>query len=256
MPKHCIFCGGRPLTKEHFWGKWSREITLNPFPHTRHVLQRYDDGQLRRTRGHGDRPGSVRSQSLKVVCRECNEGWMSAIQQDAKPILTKLNYGQWPKLDEIEQRRLSEWLVLFLMTSEFRDLTTAVINQDERNQFYRDRSLGQNWIIGIGLYQDIPNSDSSIHHAVRTDDQGFFSYSKIFLLRFGRFLAVVIWDQKEITNLVLDGLRNLPFRQILPTASSELQRPLLYFDRNSEQIVIDTLFNALSGWWYTPIYPR
>jgi len=181
---------------------------------------------------------------------------MSAIQQDAKPILTKLNYGQWPKLNEIEQRRLSEWLVLFLMTSEFRDLTTAVINQDERTQFFRDRSLGQNWIIGIGLYQDIPNSDSSIHHAVRTDDQGFFSYSKIFLLRFGRFLAVVIWDQKEIKNLIFDGLRRLPFRQILPTTSSELQRPLLYFDRNSEQIVIDTLFNALSGCWHTPIYPR
>jgi hypothetical protein len=49
---------------------------------------------------------------VKAVCANCNGGWMSAIEANAKPILQDLIYAKGGVLDPDDQRKLATWAFL------------------------------------------------------------------------------------------------------------------------------------------------
>jgi hypothetical protein len=89
MPSFCIFCGGRPLTREHIWPDWFRAHlprTL-PFYHSGRIVLNEDN-----TKTHSSKKtsGDPKSRKLRIVCNKCNNEWMSGVQNAAKPILIPL----------------------------------------------------------------------------------------------------------------------------------------------------------------------
>src|SRR3954469_13275208 len=85
---YCIFCGGTPLSKEHFFAEWMHDY-LPPKPSTHYVA----GSDLIGRPGKMFRPGNVFERHLRVVCKACNSGWMSTLQNEAKPILIPLMQG-------------------------------------------------------------------------------------------------------------------------------------------------------------------
>lgn len=152
----CIFCPfeGR-LTREHIWADWLRAYIPR-------VEQNYDVGNVTLYKP-GTAPAEVKeklvggdphSRRVKCVCKACNIGWMSTLQEAAKPIVVPLLTGEDIKLGRKEQRILAAWIAMAIMCSEFGDPTRVAISQDDRDILYRHHVPPRpNWRIWIGRYR-------------------------------------------------------------------------------------------------------
>lgn len=104
----CIFCGGTPLTREHFWPNWlRRELDISqaiPF----RIEQEYLGVETRDVRFQAP----PFDQQVRAVCAVCNNGWMAAIEEAAKPILLPLVQAEGRRLHRAQQRALATWVVL------------------------------------------------------------------------------------------------------------------------------------------------
>lgn len=120
-PRGCIFCGGRPLSKEHIWPQW-----LGPDirPPERNAAR--DEYFVTRTQKSivtaskkRERQGDTTTKQVRAVCRACNGGWMSEMETAVKPILLPLATTlEKESLDQVAQRVLAEWISLKLMVAE------------------------------------------------------------------------------------------------------------------------------------------
>src|SRR6185437_1891087 len=84
MPE-CAFCDHTgKLTAEHITSQWLRDLFTGPgkawFGTTEGETRQFDMGPL--------------DFKAKVVCKECNSGWMSDIERAAKHLLSPMITGQ------------------------------------------------------------------------------------------------------------------------------------------------------------------
>lgn len=103
-PRACLFCGASgPLTDEHVYGKWMRKLGYT------------GEGVREIVPGNGSKPiiqrGGPFSKTLKIVCRACNNEWMSGMETAAEPVLTAMfnARGSAVLLDEAAQLTLARW---------------------------------------------------------------------------------------------------------------------------------------------------
>jgi len=58
-----------------------------------------------------ERLGKLLDQTVNRVCQKCNNGWMSDLEVETRPILTPLIEGRTAELSSDEQRSIAAWLV-------------------------------------------------------------------------------------------------------------------------------------------------
>lgn len=77
--RYCIFCGATADSREHLLPEWLQQV----FPSKELAI-------YHRTVGGEKKTWETKrfSQTAKVVCESCNHGWMSRLENEAKPILT------------------------------------------------------------------------------------------------------------------------------------------------------------------------
>ena len=131
--RHCIFCGGEGLSKEHFYSDWMRDLVREDNPST------YEVGL---TESHpktgtsldtlSKRPGSLTSKKFRVVCRACNHGWMNRLEADARPLLTSLIRDEQFELDQAKQQILARWISTKVITAENANPAKAVTPPNDR----------------------------------------------------------------------------------------------------------------------------
>lgn len=156
-PKLCAYCQSPGVTREHFWGRWTKKHIPHVGGYTTHLLNRKNfliEGAVFETSKLGpmSRQGDLRSQSLKVVCAKCNSGWMSLLNKRAAPTLVRLAEDDWWPLSEDEKRLLSAWCCMFSMTYEFADRWSLASNQYERDHLRITGTAPPNWHIAIARY--------------------------------------------------------------------------------------------------------
>jgi hypothetical protein len=98
------------------------------------------------------RTGDPHSRRIKCVCRTCNNGWMSALQEDAKPILIPLLKGTNTTLHRRAQTTLASWIAMTVMVAEHVDKDKIAIGTDERSWFRNNRRAPGHWRIWIGRH--------------------------------------------------------------------------------------------------------
>ncbi|MER6204530.1 hypothetical protein [Streptomyces sp. NPDC001642] len=101
MAKVCIFCGGTPLTKEHVLPRWLK-VALDPTVKRHRYIRLSVD-----TARHHDAPPL--NDQVKVVCSNCNSGWMNQLEEDVRHFLPALIRGTPCSLGVEAQRALSSW---------------------------------------------------------------------------------------------------------------------------------------------------
>lgn len=100
MPgRSCLFCGSRPVTREHVLPTWVYEAlqVYGPITHT-----------------HGARPvriTNVFDLVLRAVCATCNNGWLSDLEGRAKDTLTPAITGQPATWDSKQQELAALWAI-------------------------------------------------------------------------------------------------------------------------------------------------
>jgi len=96
------------------------------------------------------RQGSLTSMTVRAVCVECNSGWMSRIEEEARPILMPLIVGTTTTLCEAAIRTLSEWVTLKVMVAEHSPPPDPAIRLADKHTFYRARTIPDG--ISINLF--------------------------------------------------------------------------------------------------------
>lgn len=165
----CIFWDASrshtPLDYEHIWGKWLRQYVRSDANKHRMLAETIGEpGTPNRTQIKL-RAGDPLQSNLKIVCKQCNSTWMSALQNDAKKILIPLIQGRKTTLGASAQNTLAAWCTMATMTGEYltQDAAAISISQSERDWLRDHRSPPNNWRIWIGYY---PAKKGMWHHFV------------------------------------------------------------------------------------------
>jgi hypothetical protein len=153
----CAYCD-RPgkLSAEHVFPLWlQRHLSVvepdtpdNMFHHR--IMS--EDGSI--APGKLARPGSWKSLKLRIVCKNCNNGWMSVIQQNAKSIIVPFVTGSWPIISEEKITRLVSWIMDRVFVVDFTNSDTGDIPPLHRKLFLRRRSVADGWYIWIGRFAE------------------------------------------------------------------------------------------------------
>ena len=162
----CIFCGGSQVSKEHIFAKWMKEFLPSEFPKTRHIATFNSRFASPTEPKITFRNGTPRSQKLRVVCEKCNNGWMSQLQQETKPILLPFLRGEWNELETETRVVLASWVTMFVMVIEFRDHDTIAASEGERSLFRSSRAPLNNWQVWIGHYDGKAGNSEFFHRGI------------------------------------------------------------------------------------------
>jgi hypothetical protein len=150
-PGKCIFCGQRGLTKEHIWADWLEPYLPREMKEHISSLQIYSPDKVLSTLKK--RSGDPYVIKPKVVCFPCNNGWMSDIQQVAKPILLPLIVGEDAVLTKKHQAIIASWAAMAIMTAEYLNRELIAIAAEDRAHLYNFRKLPNNWRVWVGNYK-------------------------------------------------------------------------------------------------------
>jgi len=109
--RRCVFCGEGPLSAEHVFPEWIAElfrehVGTGDWGHSNSALKKvWFKPRLDVT--------------AKFVCKGCNSGWLSEIENDAKPVLAPLILGRGlPVLLSLaDQRVLAYWAFKTALTA-------------------------------------------------------------------------------------------------------------------------------------------
>ena len=117
--KRCIFCRSSDrLTDEHIWGDWTK--TYVERASKKHAFQdiRIPKPGVHKLAENRLRAGDPLISKVRIVCAKCNSGWMSQIQERAKPFLVHLFKGQFHALNRRAQTAIAAWVAMATMTGE------------------------------------------------------------------------------------------------------------------------------------------
>ena len=98
------------------------------------------------------RAGDPIGAKVPIVCSDCNSGWMSQIQERAKPYLIPLFRGELTILNPDAQRWVATWACMATIMGEFlsRKIGANAIGQSDRETLMRTQLPPRNWRIWIG----------------------------------------------------------------------------------------------------------
>jgi len=168
-PGRCIFCGGasgRSMSKEHVFPDWLRQLFPRS-PNSTHVHGAiiWDDDTLTPNTMKTRKQGHVSTKKVRVVCEGCNNGWLSALEERTKPLLSYLIMGKFCWLGQDEQLLLATWVAKTVMTAEFLRRDKVAIPSTDREWIMGNLSppssgwwmwiagsQGVNWQIGINHF--------------------------------------------------------------------------------------------------------
>lgn len=107
-----------------------------------------------------ERPGHLFTLKNRVVCESCNNGWMSEVEDLAKPILLKLISGTSCELSKNETSSISFWIAMKLVTAEFAEKAEnlEVTPFSERKAMMEKRQIPNYFNIFIGSHSTGHNS--------------------------------------------------------------------------------------------------
>ncbi len=125
--EHCIFCRRRGnITGEHVWAGWLR-------PHLPKMTSFSSMEATRSDFNRRIRVGDIQNRKLRIVCGQCNSGWMSDLQQRAKPLLLSLIQGEATALDAEAQKIVAGWIAMTITVAEYFGKNITITLADRRH---------------------------------------------------------------------------------------------------------------------------
>lgn len=113
MTNPCVFCGAddRRLTKEHIWGDWLTHAVAAPAGDA--YAERIDVSG----KGESWRQAPF-AHVVRIACVQCNTGWMSRIENHAKPLVAPMANGRETRLRPKHQVQVATWVALKALVSQ------------------------------------------------------------------------------------------------------------------------------------------
>lgn len=149
--RRCIFCGGRPLNREHVWPDWYAKLVKHR-------------GSLHRT--SSGRPPTVTKrlkERVKKVCKEgcdvcatgCNGGWMGDLEGRISRLLGEMALtapNRSVRLSETVQETLARWAVKTALVMDHVIGDGPSIHPEVARHFYELQNPGPATAVGLAAY--------------------------------------------------------------------------------------------------------
>lgn len=222
MAKVCVFCGGTPLTKEHVLPRWLK-VALDPAVR-RHRYVRLSVDTVR----HHEAPPL--NEQVKVVCSECNSGWMNQLEENVRRFLPDLIRGNPCDLDAGAQQALAAWsLKTMLMFQHTHPAgVRGVIPAEDFKEFHEGREptgsmLGRLGFMNYPPDDSVPLVDTMCQGYATADTSGI---AWVNTLKIGCMVVQIIRAPDVTEGYRLDLFDPLPsLRQMWPPAE-DIRWPL------------------------------
>jgi len=141
MTRQCIFCGSGQLTKEDAFPKWLVQLLRSQQPSgSEPAIHRREAGPDGSIKSHESSSGSFTQ--VRQVCGECNNGWMSRLEEQAKeimaPVIESLEHTQISTSDLVV---IARWAIKTAFVYEFTRPTVRSSAPESRRVLARSDSL-------------------------------------------------------------------------------------------------------------------
>ncbi|MHB8243146.1 MAG: hypothetical protein ACYDHN_14300 [Solirubrobacteraceae bacterium] len=146
MANACVFCGTttEKITNEHVFADWISELFGHEPVGTAEMVE--SDGSIKAF------PAVPFQQKVRVVCRPCNEGWMSSLEVAVKDFLgPMLLEGQPTSLSRDEQRALATWTIMTAMMMDHLHPTELVVPDVQFSEFYAAKAPLAGHLVWVGF---------------------------------------------------------------------------------------------------------
>jgi hypothetical protein len=183
-PRSCIFCGARPVTREHVWPDWLRHTVTDEeaMEHTGVLELR---GRVTELFRYDDRPYKA---TANVVCVGCNNGWMGRGEEAAKSYLGGMVAGRGRELHQGGQAELARWALLKAIVFDYAAPKEGRSVNPELTAFlFRHREPpSQGCRVWLGAYGgDMPGFTAMTALAVGTEEQSYTGERNVWVRTIG-----------------------------------------------------------------------
>ena len=130
----CVLCGLNPVdSKEHFYPEWMAKIIplsgSSGYVEDLHVHDPFERTISKRKKA---KAGDILTKKIREVCQTCNNGWMSALETAAIPLLRPIIAGAEVNLSEADQTLVARWITVKVVVAEHAIRSTAVTPSADR----------------------------------------------------------------------------------------------------------------------------
>jgi hypothetical protein len=160
-PRACVFCGSSDLSREHVLPRWlwrhahGSDDVAPPLvdkhtpPEMVEVPQWITDGSPSRLPVGKKATVVSRAITVKVVCRDCNHGWIYRLEADAKSTLLRIfANGSW-RLSPDEIVTLQRWAAKTTMMFEYSTNHPRLATPAMLGALYQGTALPGTWHFGL-----------------------------------------------------------------------------------------------------------
>jgi hypothetical protein len=178
VSRNCAFCPSTAkLTAEHLWSDWMNAL----LPGKKRFKEKNTQGQIIRKWGSDDL-----NWKAKVVCGECNNGWMSDIESDhAKPALADLISGK--RNIPINDNRARSIALFCFKTAAVFDLISKnhapFFRREERYAFRDTLTIPSN--VGMWMVHFAPVGEGRVHTGYLAASLSPAHYFQMYVCTFG-----------------------------------------------------------------------
>lgn len=154
LPKKCIFCGAQGnISKEHFWPEWLAPHIPQAAESRRISGVLASEGkQPQQLLSLSERDGSVLTKKFRVVCKNCNNGWMSQTESAVKPTLIALINRSKLALSSEDAQLLALWVSVKAIVGEYSTENTALTILEDRRLVCTDNTIPEYFRIFVGYH--------------------------------------------------------------------------------------------------------
>jgi hypothetical protein len=181
MPNACVFCGAddQRLTDEHVWPVWMREDLLSA------GMPAFGTN-IRVANDEADSwSGRLLDVKVKVVCAACNNGWMSTLEAEVKPLMLDLMRCKATVLTPRRQALLARWAFKTAAMAQHANLRSPVIPLEHYIEFYEQQKPPADTMVFIACVEMPPDSGRVIDSKVATvTPRSFEHFDSYYLVTF------------------------------------------------------------------------
>ncbi len=130
-------------------------------------LSRFRDGEPAELLESREYRGVLQSKfKPRVVCRDCNTGWMSVLEDATKPILRPLILGEKRHVTCEDQKILATWVCLKNMVAEFSNSKTKATSAADFDRMHSEHLLPERATVWLGQHTGADWTMRYRHHGM------------------------------------------------------------------------------------------
>ncbi|MGF6723797.1 hypothetical protein P3T43_003152 [Paraburkholderia sp. GAS41] len=165
----CVYCTKtRKFSEEHAFGKWLKKRYGGRHTRTRHWLRRPERVAFWENipvhTESVDLPAPPYDTVVLNVCAECNNGWMSRLQNSAAPLVETLADGKWPDFSDEQRDLIVRWVLM--VSINFECLGKIPHTTQQQRTLLRDGVIPPGCRISIAHMQDASCTGDSFSRTV------------------------------------------------------------------------------------------